>query len=114
MAALGSYAGTHPRWATAIDLSRCTGCSARVTACYAENNLVTVGEELVRRHREMSWMRIERYVTGGEDGEPLHAVTAPMLCEECGTGAWEAVCPVFAADRSRDGIAGQIYRCCIR
>ncbi len=112
-ASLGNYAGTHPRWAMAIDLSRCTGCSACVTACYAENNLATVGEELVRRHREMSWMRIERYFTGGEDGEPLHAVTTPMLCQQCGNAPCEPVCPVFAAYHTPDGLNGQVYNRCI-
>src|SRR5881394_2755971 len=64
-ASLGNYAGEHPRWAMAIDLAKCTGCSACVTACYAENNLATVGEELVTRRRQMSWLRIERYYIGG-------------------------------------------------
>jgi len=81
-AELGNYAGEHPRWAMAIDLTKCTGCSACVTACYAENNLATVGEELVNRRREMSWMRIERYWRTDAAGEVVGAVSSPMLCQQ--------------------------------
>src|SRR6266550_2957131 len=90
-ATLGNYAGEHPRWAMAIDLAKCTGCSACVTACYAENNLATVGEELVSRRRQMSWLRIERYYTGGKGGHPVGAVVTPMLCQQCGNAPCEPV-----------------------
>jgi Fe-S-cluster-containing dehydrogenase component len=56
----------HPQWAWPIDLAKCTGCQACVTACYAENNIPTVGEGEILKGRELTWMRIERYWEGGE------------------------------------------------
>jgi anaerobic selenocysteine-containing dehydrogenase/Fe-S-cluster-containing dehydrogenase component len=112
-ASLGNYAGEHPRWGMAIDLAKCTGCSACVTACYAENNLATVGEELVSRRRQMSWLRIERYYTGGEAGHPVGAVVTPMLCQQCGNAPCEPVCPVYAAYHTPDGLNGQVYNRCV-
>ena len=112
-ASLGNYAGEHPRWAMAIDLAKCTGCSACVTACYAENNLATVGEELVSRRRQMSWLRIERYYTGGATGRPVGAVVTPMLCQQCGNAPCEPVCPVYAAYHTPDGLNGQVYNRCV-
>jgi len=112
-ASLGNYAGEHPRWAMAIDLAKCTGCSACVTACYAENNLATVGEELVSRRRQMSWLRIERYYTGGDGGHPVGAVVTPMLCQQCGNAPCEPVCPVYAAYHTPDGLNGQVYNRCV-
>src|SRR5437773_8691000 len=113
-ASLGNYAGEHPRWAMAIDLAKCTGCSACVTACYAENNLATVGEELVTRRRQMSWLRIERYYTGGRGGgHPVGALVTPMLCQQCGNAPCEPVCPVYAAYHTPDGLNGQVYNRCV-
>ncbi len=39
------------RWAMVVDLNKCIGCHACVTACYAENNLGMVGPEAIWRRR---------------------------------------------------------------
>ncbi len=111
-ASLGDYAGAHPRWAMAIDLAKCTGCSACVTACYAENNVATVGEELVMRGRELAWLRIERYFRLAASGAVTAAI-APMLCQHCGNAPCEPVCPVFAAYHTPDGLNAQVYNRCV-
>ncbi|MES2125059.1 MAG: 4Fe-4S dicluster domain-containing protein [Gemmatimonadota bacterium] len=110
---LGNYAGEHPKWGMAVDLSRCTGCSACVTACYAENNIATVGEDQIFKGREMSWLRIERYWEGGEHGEPLEARFAPVMCQHCDNAPCEPVCPVYASYHTPDGLNGQVYNRCV-
>ncbi len=108
----GPYKLETTRWGMSIDLSRCTGCSACVTACFAENNLPAVGPDLVRQHRQMHWMRIERYFEGGGD-KPLESRFVPMLCQQCGNAPCEPVCPVFAAYHTPDGLNGQVYNRCV-
>jgi molybdopterin-containing oxidoreductase family iron-sulfur binding subunit len=98
----------------AIDLAKCTGCQACVTACYAENNIPTVGEPEILRGRELTWMRIERYWEGGQHaGEPVSARFIPMLCQHCANAPCEPVCPVYAAYHTPDGLNGQIYNRCV-
>lgn len=94
-------------WAMVIDLDRCIGCSACVSACYIENNIPCTGYEEHIKGREMSWIRIEPYF----ENSKLEFV--PMLCQQCHNAPCEPVCPVSATFHNSEGLNVQVYNRCV-
>ncbi len=101
------------KWEMGIDLDRCTGCSACVVACNAENNIPSVGKERMWSGREMNWIRIERYIEHNHETGEQETYYTPEMCQQCGNAGCEPVCPVYATYHNDEGINAMIYNRCV-
>ena len=128
--------GVGHRWGLTIDLTSCIGCGSCITACHTENNVPVVGKDEVLRHRDMHWMRIDRYFSSAQDTlketkeannvgtiagyrlmedpeENPQTVHMPMMCQHCNHAPCETVCPVAATVHSNEGLNNMAYNRCI-
>ncbi len=125
---------TSHMWNLSIDLNACDGCGACIVACHLENNVPIVGKDEVRRHRDMHWLRIDRYYSSDMTPEKAKkegvgaiekyakmevpsespSVTfMPVMCVQCNHAPCETVCPVGATVHSREGLNHMAYNRCI-
>src|SRR5207253_889 len=107
------FTDTHA-WGMSVDMNACIGCMACALACQAENNIPIVGKEQALNHREMNWIRIDRYFKGDpDDSNSIEVLYQPVMCQHCENAPCEQVCPVAATMHDSEGLNVMVYNRCV-
>lgn len=101
------------RYGMAIDLDRCNGCGACMTACAVEHN-VPPAQPRVNHRTGLTWMRVYRADDGRSFAE-RDTVSIPIACQHCGDHPpCVSVCPQNAVDVNPEtGVVSQVPARCL-
>lgn len=108
----GEGGGRVPRWAYAVDTTRCIGCGACMRACRDENDVPPgVFRTWVERYRVDPGGEVHVDVATDHDhvfapveGPVAKAFFVPKICNHCDKSVCNQVCPVGAAYRTAEGV----------
>jgi len=105
--------GEGVKYGMVIDLDKCIGCGACVTACVAENN-TTILEDETNKLKSITWLRLYKF----DNSKPYPETEIcylPRPCMQCDSHTpCVSVCPATATDYDPlTGIVSQIYTRCI-
>jgi molybdopterin-containing oxidoreductase family iron-sulfur binding subunit len=104
---------TTRRYGMVIDVDRCSGCGACMTACAVENNVPPARPAATDR-TGITLLRVYRAGNGRPHPES-RKVFFPLMCQQCGNDTpCVSVCPQQAVDvDSKTGVVGQMPERCL-
>jgi molybdopterin-containing oxidoreductase family iron-sulfur binding subunit len=88
------------RWGLLIDVAKCNGCEACVSACHEENGVSGQMSGHGRPETDAQWIRKVTL----RDRRTGHVQTLPLMCQHCEHPPCVDVCPTGASFRRDDGI----------